>query len=395
MSRFLATAFGLVAVAASVALLGVPDADAQREDVTLGVERFYDNACRCYKLRFSGAIASGAANEYVAVLQQKCGSGAPTAIAGATTQQGGAWVADPVSGARPGEDSSTYQARWNGRLSDPLRFRGKVPLSLTPLARGRYRVGVSTFDTAQSMKGRVVELQRLAGGRWTPVQRARLRGTGGSFAAVVTARARNQSFRIFVPAASAAPCYVATPSQPFVAGRPPAPGSAAVIDRTFSCSTAMRGGLRMVEVRASMGTEQPPLPRTLGFTVTSNWVPDATLGSVWTGGAHLNPTRCTGATRRIPITTEGLRGRPLRPGEFEHKCEAPRRVFVRIRAVFRVPAKLEPDRTFGYQMLRALGEMKEAQLVVRTQSGRALVFASLGGGKPRLLTAPSCFEDSN
>jgi hypothetical protein len=385
----------LLVSATAVAAVLASNARGQREDVTLRVERFYDNACRCYKLRFSGTIASGAANEYVAVLQQKCGSGAPTAIAGATTQQGGAWVADPVSGARPGEDSSTYQARWNARLSDPLRFRGKVPLSLTPLARGRYRVGVSTFDTAQSMKGRVVELQRLARGRWTPVQRVRLRGTGGTFAAVVTARARNQSFRIFVPAASAAPCYVATPSQPFVAGRPPAPGSAAVIDRTFSCSTAMRGGLRMVEVRASIGTEQPPLPRTVGFTFTSNWVPDATLASVWTGGAFLNPARCTGATRRIPLATEGLRGRPLRSGDLEHKCEAARRVLVRIRAVFHVPTKLEPDRTFGYQMLRALGGVKEAQLVVRAQSGRALVFASLAGGKPRLLTAPGCFEDSN
>jgi hypothetical protein len=393
-SRFLAALIALAVLAACVALFGVPDAGAQRDDVTLKLERFYDNACRCYKLRFSGTIGSGAANEYVAVLQQKCGSNSATAIAGATTQQGGVWTAEPVSfGARPGEDSSTYQARWNGRLSDPLRFTGKVHISLTPLARGRYRVNVSTSATGQNMKGRMIELQRLVGGRWTLVQTASLRGARGTFTATVTARARNQSFRVFVPARSAAPCYVATPSQPFVAGRRPAPGSAAVIDRTVSCSAGVRGGLRMVEVGAFTGAEQPPLPRSAGFGVTSNWVPDASLVSASSGAVQLNPTRCTGASTSVPLVTQGLRGGLVSTGDLEYKCETPRRVLVRIRAVFHVPMKLEPDRTFGYPMLRVLGEIKEAQLAVRSPSGRSLAFASLVGGKARLLVAPSCAKD--
>jgi hypothetical protein len=156
----------------------------------------------------------------------------------------------------------------------------------------------------------------------------------------------------------------------------------------------MRGGLRIVEVGTFIGAEQPPLPRSGSFNLTSNWVPDATLVSASTGGVQLNPTRCTGASTRVPLVTQGLRGRPASSGELEYKCEAPRRVLVRVRAVFHVPMKLESDRTFGYPMLRALGEVKEAQLAVRSPSGRALGFASLADGKARLFTAPSCFEAS-
>jgi hypothetical protein len=395
MSRLRSVLIAVVALGAGVVLVGVSESRAQGDQVTLRAERFWDDACRCYKLRFSGTIPSAAANEYVAVLQQKCGSGSATAIAGATTQQGGSWQAEPIGPiARPGQDSSTYRARWSGRLSEPLTFRADVPLSLTELAGGRYRVSVNTSATGQSMSGRRIELQRLVAGRWTLVRRATLRGRRGTFTTTVTARARNQSFRLLVPARSAAPCYVATTSEPFVAGRPPAPGSAAVIDRTLSCSTAMRGGLRLVEVGAFIGAEQPPLPRSAGFNLTSNWVPDATLASAWAGGVQLNPTRCTGARTRVPFVAQGLRARPVSSGELEYKCEAARRVHVRVRAVFHAPMKLESDRTFGYPMLRALGEVKEAQLAVRSPSGRALAFASLADGKARLFTAPSCFEAS-
>jgi hypothetical protein len=391
MSRLAIGAALIAAVAAATYAVASPAAPAQ--DVTLRLERFYDNACRCYKLRFYGTIPSGATNEYVAVLQQKCGSGSATAIAGATTGQGGIWEAEPVTGPRAESDSSTYRARWNGRLSEPLVFRGELQLWLTPLARGRHRVNVSTSTTGQSMKGRIVELQRLVRARWRPVQRARLRGAGGTFTATVTARARNQSFRVFVPARSAAPCYVATQSQPFVAGRPPAPGFAAVVDRTVSCSAAVRGGLRMVEVQAFAGAPQPPLPSSASFGLQTNWTPDATLVSGSTGGIQLNPTRCSAAGARVSLASQGLRGGSAPSGGVEYKCEAPGRVLVRIRAVFHVPTKLETDRAFGYPSLQARGEVKEAALAVQTQSGRRLAFASLAGGKIRLLAAPSCVED--
>lgn len=390
MSRLAVGAFLIAAVAGALYVAASPAAPAQ--DVTLRAERFWDEACRCYKLRFSGTIPSTAANEYVVVLQQKCGSQSATAFAGASTTQGGSWQSEPIGPvARPEQDSSTYRARWNGRLSEPLTFKAKVPLSLTPLAGGRYRVSVRA---EQDMNGRRIELQRLVAGRWTLVRRATLRGRRGAFTTTVTARARNQSFRLFVPAKSAAPCYTATASETFVAGRPAAPGSAAIIDRTLSCSTAVQGGLRMVEVGTYLGPEQPPLPRSASFNLMTNWIPDATLVSGSTGGIQLNPTRCAAASTRVPLVSQGLRARPASSGEQAYECEAPRRVLVRIRAVFHVPTKLEPDRTFGYPTLQGRGQVKEAQLAVRSQSGSALAFASVASGKVRLLTAASCTEDT-
>jgi hypothetical protein len=97
-SRVLAFALGVCALAVGVAAFGAPEGGAQGNDLTLRLERFYDNACRCYKLRFSGAIASRAANEYVAVLQQKCGSPSATAVAGASTREGGVWKRSPSPG---------------------------------------------------------------------------------------------------------------------------------------------------------------------------------------------------------------------------------------------------------------------------------------------------------
>jgi hypothetical protein len=388
--KLAAPLFASVVVVACFAAIS-PGAPAQ--DVTLRLERFYDNACRCYKLRFSGTIPSGAANEYVAVLQQKCGSGSATAIAGGTTRPGGSWEADPVNGTRPESDSSTYRARWNGRLSEPLVFRAELGLWLTPFAGGRYRVNVSATSAQQDMRGRPIELQRLVAGRWRVAARARLRGRGTAFTAIVTARARNQSFRIFVPERSAAPCYTATASQPFVSGRPPAPGSTAVVDRTFSCAAAIRGGLRMVEVRAFAGSGQPPSSSTAEFGLHTNWTPDGTLASGSTGGILLNPTRCTATRTPVPLVARGLRGGTATASGVEYKCEAPRRVLVRIRAVFHVPTKLETDRPLGYPSLHADGEVKEATLAVQAESGRRLAFASLAGGKVRLLAAPDCTED--
>jgi hypothetical protein len=357
-------------------------------DVTLRMERFYDNAGRCYKLRFSGTIASQAANEYVTILRQECGSRSPTAIAGASTRAGGLWEAEPVSGARPEFDSSSYRARWNGRLSEPLTFRGKLQISLAELGRGRYRVAVSTD---QKMKGRPVELQRLVGGQWRRLRSARLAPFRGDFAATFTVRRRGLSLRALVPARSAGPCYSATASQTFTSGAATGPGSgAAVIDRTLLCSIAMRGGIRLLELNAS---SQTPTGAAY-FGLTTNWSPDAGLVSATTESLSLNPTRCTPTRLRVRLTTKNLEGGSAGPSEREFECETPSRVLVRIRAVFRSRAALETNRDFGYPMLIAGGEVKETSLAIRTQAGRPLAFASIHeSGRARVFAAPSCISE--
>jgi hypothetical protein len=168
--RRLAIVLITVAVPAAAAL--APAADAQREQVTLRVERFYSEACRCYKFRFAGAIASGAANEYVAVVQQTCGQTGSTSIAGVSTREGGFWEVESNGFLAP---SGTFRARWDNHLSDPVTHRADVPISITPLGGGRVRVFVTPFSTPPlKLKGRFVELQRLSAGQWTRVRRTRL-----------------------------------------------------------------------------------------------------------------------------------------------------------------------------------------------------------------------------
>jgi hypothetical protein len=194
---------------AIVAALGSTAAAAPAADVTLSVERFFDPACRCYKLRFSGAISSGAPNEYVAVMQQRCGYRFSTALVGAQTRAGGAWEVEWLGVALSG----TYRAQWNGRLSEPVAVRPRVPLVFTKLRRQRYRVTVNMYETLQDMSGRLVELQRLAAGGWTRVRRTRFttdRETfGKSFSATFAVPTRGLTLRILVPRKSAAPCYIA------------------------------------------------------------------------------------------------------------------------------------------------------------------------------------------
>ena len=206
-SSLIAAGAALAAVVASTA------AAAPTADVTLSVERFYDPACLCYKVRFSGAIASGAANEYVAVMAHSCGSPSSTAVAvaGASTGPGGSWEVvpgNPVVG-----PPATYRARWEGRMSDPVTIRVRLNLWFEKLPGRRYRVSVY----AKEMRGKLVELQRLVGGRWIRVRTARLVASRqGAISAIFTVRTRRLTMRILIPEGSAGPCYLETATKTWV-----------------------------------------------------------------------------------------------------------------------------------------------------------------------------------
>lgn len=186
--------------------------------MSLEVVRFFDTGCQCYKLRFSGAIPSTRANEYVTIMAQRCGARSSTAFYGASTQEGGSWSAETWE-----RGDATYRALWNGRLSEPVRLRieSKLRINITRQPRQRFHVGVFTNNSPQSMHGRLVELQRLSGGRWTRVRRERLvaygsAGYGGGYVITVKVRTRGLRMRILVPEESAAPCFVETASKTFV-----------------------------------------------------------------------------------------------------------------------------------------------------------------------------------
>jgi hypothetical protein len=357
------------------------------QEVTLRAERFWDDGTRSYRLRFSGTIPSSAANEYVAVLHQKCGQGGGngTAVAGTTTRQGGFWEAPPVSAARPEFDSSTYRARWRGRLSAPLEFRAKLTTSITRLSGGRYRINVSTLSTGQDMNGRVVELQRLEGGQWTDVQRGRLSGSRTTFRSTFTVPTAGLTLRGFVPAQSASPCYVATPTESWISDEPTPLGAAGtVVDRTITCSTAVRGAIRTVSIQAEAHGS--------GLTVQS---PVARLAAVFPSLVELSPRHCTRTRAAVRLSAGKLRRRATGPLARKFDCAAPRRVLVRIRATFHVPTTFESGRPWGYPALTAEGEVREAALAVRTQAGRPLAFATVTeSGKVRLFTARNCAKDT-
>jgi hypothetical protein len=207
----------LIAVAAGVAAaLGPTEAAPAAGRVTLEVDRYYDAACYCYRLRFRGAIFPRRAKEYVAVTQRRCGFGFATAVAGASTRADGSWV---VRSSLASDSSATYRATWGVSRSKPVTVRPRIPVQLERLARERYRVEVTTADARQNMAGRFVELQRLAAGSWTRVRRTRLNGSPGaigSYSATVVVRRRGLRVRIAVPEKSAAPCFTTNVTQTFV-----------------------------------------------------------------------------------------------------------------------------------------------------------------------------------
>jgi hypothetical protein len=166
------------------------------------------------RVRFSGRIPSGQANEYVTVLSQRCGQKSFTAFTGSSTEEGGAWHVDAY---QPG--SAVYRARWDNQLSKPITIASRAPvrINLTKLPGRRFR---AWLFAETNMSGRFIALQRLAGGRWIHVRRARLAsagfaGYGGRFEATFVVRKRGLRLRIVVPAKAAAPCNAPATTETF------------------------------------------------------------------------------------------------------------------------------------------------------------------------------------
>jgi hypothetical protein len=202
-SRLFAAGIFAVGTLATAALA------APTQEVTLEIQRLPDG-----RVRFFGRIPSGEANEYVTVLSQRCGQTSFTAFTGASTDEGGLWHVDAY---QPG--SAVYRARWKNQLSRPITIatRAPVQINLTKLPGRRFRVWVFAET---NLSGRFVALQRLAGGRWTHVRRARLASAGSAgsavrFEATFAVRKRGLRLRIVVPAKTAAPCNAPATTETF------------------------------------------------------------------------------------------------------------------------------------------------------------------------------------
>ena len=197
----------LVAAVAAVTAAAGPASGSQ--SVTFSVARGTDASSGLPKVRFTGAISTGAAGEDITVMQQTCGYSFATAIAGTQTRTGGAWDAEPATLGSVAL-SATYHARWRSIRSDPVEVHPQIPLFLIPVGKGRLRVSVSIRGVYQDMRGRVVLLERFRNKRWTVVRRQKLgydpSGFSGSYITVFVTP-KGWTVRARVPVKSAAPCF--------------------------------------------------------------------------------------------------------------------------------------------------------------------------------------------
>ncbi len=194
----------------------------------------------------------------------------------------------------------------------------------------------------------------------------------------------------------------------------------AVIDRTYSCSTTLLGGIYELKARAHAGirrgggwaklpyavvasggwagplTGLPNAPSnsmawitagtpTSGTTVGGNSevFPVVGGGTIGVNGAVCRPTKAN-----VPLTSAGLSGGMVSPDWLAVDCAAPKRVVVHLRAAVQgTDALRQRARIF----LATNAPASRAMLAVHTPSGKALAYADVAqGGKTRLFTAKGC-----
>jgi hypothetical protein len=188
-------------------------------------------------------------------------------------------------------------------------------------------------------------------------------------------------------------------------------GATFVLDRTYACSIALHGGIYQLESRAHPGARTGGAWSKLAYaglragvfsggtgnllawisagkptkTTTVDqefWTFDVrTFGTIGISGRACNPSRAT-----VPLTAAGLRGGGAAPLGSELKCDVPRRVLLRLRAVLAARASLR-----GREFESVHLPVREAKLAVRTLAGRPLSFATVSEtGKATLFTAKGC-----
>lgn len=187
-----------------------------------------------------------------------------------------------------------------------------------------------------------------------------------------------------------------------------------VLDRTYSCAITLHGGIYQLENRAHPGARASGSWTKLAYaglragafsggtgnllawisagrpvkTTTVDqefWTFDVkTFGTLGVSGRNCNPTRTA-----VPLSAAGLRGGMAASLGSELKCDVPRRVFVRIRAVLSSRARLH-----GREFESVHVPVVEAKLAVRTAGGKPLTYATVSQtGKATLFTAKGCVAE--
>jgi hypothetical protein len=183
-----------------------------------------------------------------------------------------------------------------------------------------------------------------------------------------------------------------------------------ILDRSFSCTVRGVGSPETVRYLSVLGEPriaryapwahvattdgqpspvgEPPSNDSLGAGFRTGRTQHWGAGATW-----LNVASCSATRARPALTPKGLRGGAIAQFGEAHRCDVPARVVLRVRAVFRSPATLRPDRRARYY-LTAHGRMVRGEVVVRAANGQPLIYAAADDrtGRTRIFTAPSrCF----
>ncbi|HUH14459.1 MAG TPA: hypothetical protein VML35_01080 [Gaiellaceae bacterium] len=196
------------------------------ESVTFGV-RDFRNANGVRVLVFSGAVSDRQAGQEVEILGQDCGVRHSRLIAGTQTTAGGAFQAENPQQSfpwsfTPVSSGITFRARWKGVLSAPVQYRLPAVVSAAKVrGRAAWTVRFGPAQLPVPYAGRAVELQRWSGGRWVRIQTARLKLKPslrfGAFnhEVVFSVPRRGLRLRAYLPARSAAPCWLPNATDPW------------------------------------------------------------------------------------------------------------------------------------------------------------------------------------
>ena len=194
--------------------------------------------------------------------------------------------------------------------------------------------------------------------------------------------------------------------------------AASVFDRTVVCATQPLGGIRQVLARGSEGVREfgsrtrwfkLPFARfstgrvasvTEVFQDSFVWatagrpLPTTTIVENWyqvhpheIGTFGLSTRSCRARSGRIPLSRAGLQGGS--PGQLgsSYNCVSPRRVLLRVRAVFASDPKTRTRDGF----LRSTVPLVEAKVALRTEAGKPLAYAEVAqSGRARLFTTRAC-----
>jgi hypothetical protein len=194
---------------------------APHADVTLSVST-YRNANGVLALVFSGAVSNAPPNQVVEIVGRDCGGTGFRLISSGRTRSGGGFeVENPERvfpyRSTPWQSGITFKARSSDKESEPYTLRLEAPLNVINVrgAKRKWRVWTSPpGEGTVSMKGKVVQLQRLRGATWKTIARKPLvykprlvNGSAFNHEAIFTVKQRGWRLRAILPAKHALPCY--------------------------------------------------------------------------------------------------------------------------------------------------------------------------------------------